>query len=212
VKPSARHTTRTDPKRNSRNTEGNPEHLQRHRCKTTPNTTNARRNIENIASRAPGNGARNRSLRAESSRNQVSLQVLVDKAAISRAGVGDHFRKSLRCRVGFVPRWSGAPRRGHQSAHGSGQAGFSVQQKNYREPPIASTVGGNGARVSGVMCSVRRIFRKQPGIHSPCLELLSSLWGHPCLRTSSCLSMASSQLPHTAYAQAYAQLAYSEAR
>jgi hypothetical protein len=36
----------------------------------------------------------------------------------------------------------GAPRRGHQRAHGSGQAGTSVQQKHYRESPIAGAVGG----------------------------------------------------------------------
>jgi hypothetical protein len=36
----------------------------------------------------------------------------------------------------------GAPRRGYQRAHGSGQTGTNVQQKQYREPPIASAVGG----------------------------------------------------------------------
>jgi hypothetical protein len=36
----------------------------------------------------------------------------------------------------------GAPRRGHQSAPRSGQAGSSMLQKNCREPPIASAVGG----------------------------------------------------------------------
>ena len=58
--------------------------------------------IENVASRAGANGARIRNLRAESSRNQVSLLILVHKNAISQAGVGDHFRKSFRCRLEFV--------------------------------------------------------------------------------------------------------------
>jgi hypothetical protein len=40
---------------------------------------------------------------------------------------GDRFRKSLRCRLEFVPRGSGVPRRGHQRAHGSSQAEFSVR-------------------------------------------------------------------------------------
>ena len=65
----------------------------------TPNSTNARRNIDNFAFRAEGNGARIRNLCGESSRNQVSLLILVHTNAISQAGVGDHFRKSLRCRV-----------------------------------------------------------------------------------------------------------------
>jgi hypothetical protein len=39
-----------------------------HRCKLTPNNTNARRTIEHFASRAAGNVARIRNLRAESSR------------------------------------------------------------------------------------------------------------------------------------------------
>ena len=43
----------------------------------TPKSTNARRNIDNFASLVPGNGARIRNLRAESSRNQVSLLILV---------------------------------------------------------------------------------------------------------------------------------------
>jgi hypothetical protein len=54
--------------------------------------------IENVASRAAGNGARIQNLRAESTRNQVSLLNRVNKTAISRA----------------TP--VGAPRRGHQSA------------------------------------------------------------------------------------------------
>jgi hypothetical protein len=57
--------------------------------------------------RAVENGARIRNLRAESSRNQVLDPNLVHKHAISRAGVGDHFRKSFRCRLecGVVPSW-----------------------------------------------------------------------------------------------------------
>jgi hypothetical protein len=109
----------------------------------TPNSTNARRKLEIFASRAAGNGARIRNHRAVSSRNEVSLLIVLHKNGISRAGVGNHFRKSFRCRLEFVPRGSGAPRRGHQSAPDSGQAGFSVQQKNYREPLIASALGGN---------------------------------------------------------------------
>ena len=56
-----------------------------HRCKMTPNSTNARRKIENVAFRAAGNGARIRKLHAESFRNQVSLLISVHKHAISRA-------------------------------------------------------------------------------------------------------------------------------
>jgi hypothetical protein len=41
--------------------------------------------IENVASRAAGNGARIQNLRAESTRNQVSLLNRVNKTAISRA-------------------------------------------------------------------------------------------------------------------------------
>jgi hypothetical protein len=37
----------------------------------------------------------------------------------------------------------GAPRRGHQSAHGYGQAGTSVLQKHYREPRNGFRFGGN---------------------------------------------------------------------
>jgi hypothetical protein len=51
----------------------------------TPNSTNARRTIENVAFRAEGNGARIRNTRAESSRNQVSILMLVHKVSISRA-------------------------------------------------------------------------------------------------------------------------------
>jgi hypothetical protein len=62
-----------------------------HRCKMTPNNTNAERNIEKVASRAAGNRARIRNLRAASSRNQVSLLILVHRHAISRATpVGHH--------------------------------------------------------------------------------------------------------------------------
>jgi hypothetical protein len=90
----------------------------------TPNSTNTRQNIESVASRAAGNGARIRNLRAESSRNQVSSVMLVHKNTISQA----------------TP--VGAPRRGHQRAPRSGQTGFSVLQKQYREPPVAGAVGG----------------------------------------------------------------------
>jgi hypothetical protein len=62
---------------------------------------------------------------AESSRNQVSLHILVHKNAISSA----------------TP--VGAPRRAHQRAPGSGQAGFSVLQKHYREPPHRKRCWGN---------------------------------------------------------------------
>jgi hypothetical protein len=41
-----------------------------------------------------------------------SLLNPVHRNAISRAGVGDHFRKSLRCRLEFVPRGSGPAKRG----------------------------------------------------------------------------------------------------
>jgi hypothetical protein len=91
----------------------------------TPNSTNARRQIDNFVSRAAGNGARIRNLRAESFRNQVSVLILVHKNAISPT----------------TP--VGAPRRGHQRAPGSGQAGSSIPQKRNREPPIASSVGVN---------------------------------------------------------------------
>jgi hypothetical protein len=43
----------------------------------TPNSTNAGRSIENVVFRAAVNGARIRNLHAESSRNQVSLLILV---------------------------------------------------------------------------------------------------------------------------------------
>jgi hypothetical protein len=71
------------------------------------------------------NGARIRNLRAESSRSQVSLLMLVHQTAISRA----------------TP--VGAPRRGHPHGPGSGQGATSVLQKHYRETPIAYAVGGN---------------------------------------------------------------------
>jgi hypothetical protein len=87
-----------------------------------PNSTNARRKIDNFASRAAGNGARIR--RETCCRNQVSVLKLVHKHAISRASP------------------VGAPWRGHQRAPGSGQAATSVLQKHYREPLIASAVGG----------------------------------------------------------------------
>jgi hypothetical protein len=93
-------------------------------CKMIPNSTTARRSIEIVASRTPGNGARIRNLHAESSRNQVSLLILVHKHAISRA----------------TP--AGAPRRGHESGPGSGQGATSVLHKHYREPPIAKVVMG----------------------------------------------------------------------
>jgi hypothetical protein len=86
------------------------------RLKMTPNSTNARRKIEHFAFRARANGARIRNLSAESSQNQVSVLISVHQNSISRA-------------TPVV-----APRRGHQSAPGSGQAGFSMLHKNYREP------------------------------------------------------------------------------
>jgi hypothetical protein len=87
----------------------------------TPNSTNARRKIENVASRAAGNGARIRNLRTESSRNQVARLMLVHKHAFVRATpVGAR----------------------HQRAPGSGQPGSSVQQKHYREPRVACAVEG----------------------------------------------------------------------
>jgi hypothetical protein len=55
--------------------------------------------FENIAIRAGANGARIRNLLAESFRNQVSVLILVHKNAMSRAGVGNYFRKSFRCRL-----------------------------------------------------------------------------------------------------------------
>jgi hypothetical protein len=78
--------------------------------------------------------------------------------------VGSHcsaMRKPLRARhvpvnfdpenTDFVPRGSaGAPTTtGHQSELGSGRVGFSVQHNNYREPPIASTVGGTNNKGLG---------------------------------------------------------------
>jgi hypothetical protein len=59
-----------------------------------PNNTNAKRKIKHFAFRTGANGGRIRNLRAESSRSQVSLLILILTNAISRAGVGDHFRKS----------------------------------------------------------------------------------------------------------------------
>jgi hypothetical protein len=90
----------------------------------TPNSTNARRKIGNVAFRAGANGARIRNLRAESSRNQVSLLMLVHKHAISQA----------------TP--VGAPRRRHQSAPGSGQAGFSMLQTITIDNPLSRTLLG----------------------------------------------------------------------
>jgi hypothetical protein len=97
---------------------------KRHRCKMTPNSTNAGRTIESIAFRVAVNGARNRNLRAESSRNQVLLLILVHKNAMLRA----------------TP--VGASRRGHQHGPESGQGATNVQQKHYRAPPIANAVVG----------------------------------------------------------------------
>jgi hypothetical protein len=54
----------------------------------TQHTTGGQQN-ENVARRAGAKGARIRDLRSESSRNQVSVLILVHKTAISRAGVGD---------------------------------------------------------------------------------------------------------------------------
>jgi hypothetical protein len=69
-------------------------------------------------------------------RNQVSVLMLVNKKPFCRPGWGEPLPESCRCRLEFVPRGSrGAPLRGHQSRHGSGRVGFSVQQENYREPP-----------------------------------------------------------------------------
>jgi hypothetical protein len=82
--------------------------------------------FESFASRAVGNGARSRNLRAESSRNQVSILILVHKPAISRA----------------TP--VGAPRRGHQSGPESGQGTTSVLQKHYREPLSLTLLGEKG--------------------------------------------------------------------
>jgi hypothetical protein len=82
----------------------------------TPKNTNARRKINNFASRAAGN--------AESFRNQVSLFIFVQQNAVSRA----------------TP--VGAPRWGHQSGPGSGRGATCVLQKHSREPPIANAVGG----------------------------------------------------------------------
>jgi hypothetical protein len=109
-----------------------------------PNSTNARRNINKFAFRVRPIRARIRILRDKRCRNQVSVVILVHKNVISQAGVRDHFRKSFRCRLEFVPRGSGAPRRGHQRAPGSGiihgdvrkppRRDFRTSFRNYRRP------------------------------------------------------------------------------
>jgi hypothetical protein len=67
--------------------------------KASPGVGSGGQQIEHFAFRAGADGARIRNQRAESSRSQVSDPNLVHKHAISRAGVGDHFRKSFRCRL-----------------------------------------------------------------------------------------------------------------
>jgi hypothetical protein len=92
--------------------------------KMTPNSTNARRNIKQIAFRVAENGARIRNLHAESSRNQVSLLMLVHKM---------RFREQLRWRH-----------------HGGGTkvdpGPAKAQPKYYKsqieDPHIANAVGG----------------------------------------------------------------------
>jgi hypothetical protein len=87
----------------------------------TPNNTNAKRPIENFASRAAGNGARIRSLGEIWFRNQLSIFYAGQQQCdfTSNCGVGTT---------------AGAP-----ICTRAGQAGISVLQKHDREPPIAST-------------------------------------------------------------------------
>jgi hypothetical protein len=56
-----------------------PAYEEQHRCKIDPNSTNVRQGMDNFDPRAAGNGTRIRNLRAESSRNQVSLLMLVSE-------------------------------------------------------------------------------------------------------------------------------------
>jgi hypothetical protein len=66
----------------------------------TPNSTNTRRNIENVASRAAGNGTRIRNLRDICCRNQVSIHILVNKCEFTRnTGGGTTAGAPTRTRV-----------------------------------------------------------------------------------------------------------------
>jgi hypothetical protein len=124
----------------------------------TPNSANARRNIEHVTPRTAGNGVRIRSLLAESSRNQVCFSFWANKASTSRG----------------TP--AGAPRRGRQCAYGSSQAGASVRQKHYQEHPIAGAVWENMTLKSMTLWLdlVRCLFhRGGGGVPTSCLRFRS---------------------------------------
>jgi hypothetical protein len=90
----------------------------------TPNRTNTRGNIEHVALRAP--------------RNRPGIGICVPRALEIRSRFLNLVHKNQFSRATPV----GAPRQGHQRAPGSGHAGSGLPQKNYREPIIASAVGG----------------------------------------------------------------------
>ncbi len=59
---------------------------------------------------------------------------------LSKTSFGSHVWSTKREQL----RW-GAPRRGHQREPGSGRVGFSVEGKNYGEPPIANRYHTRGS-------------------------------------------------------------------
>ena len=89
------------------------------------------RKFENVEHRAGAHGARFQNLRGESFRTVGSFLNLVRKNAISRAGVGDHFRKSFRCILEFVRNPKRDPRKVVTAPRGCSFRGVSSRG----EPP-----------------------------------------------------------------------------
>jgi hypothetical protein len=118
-----------------------------HRCKMTPQQHQREATHRKVRmSRTPDPSPDSDSARNTLSKSGLGSKLGPQDKDVAGSG-GGPLPESFRCRLEFVPRGSGrglagAPRRGHQSGHGSGRVAFSVQQKSHREPPIASGVGG----------------------------------------------------------------------